>query len=110
MGKASEWIRCLDYLSDDCRSQPASGPDAEELRGLFMAVAKSPAYRSAVVDELTLDDDFCRRPLRPEDLNFIDFSRPVTADTAPSLSALASKRVLLFAPQTPRLLPPPHLR
>lgn len=53
------------------------------------------AFRSAAVEELELDDDFHRRPLRPEDLGFIDFSRPITAATATQLPSLASHRLLL---------------
>jgi len=51
-------------------------------------------FRSAAVEELELDGDFYRRPLRSEDLEFIDFSTPVTADTACHLSSLASQRIL----------------
>jgi hypothetical protein len=53
------------------------------------------AFRSAMVDELELDEDFYRRPLRPEDLSFISFATPVTAETATQLPFLASQRLLL---------------
>jgi hypothetical protein len=53
------------------------------------------AFRSAMVDELELDEDFHRRPLRPEDLSFIDFATPVVAATVTHLPFLASQRLLL---------------
>ncbi|WP_394844482.1 hypothetical protein LZC95_46440 [Pendulispora brunnea] len=53
------------------------------------------ALRSAMVEELELDDEFHRRAARPEDLSFIKFSRPVTPDTVTQLPFLASQRILL---------------
>lgn len=52
-------------------------------------------FRSATVDELLLDDDFVRRPLRPEDLAFVDFSTPVSDATFDALSSLMAQRILL---------------
>jgi len=53
------------------------------------------AFRSAAVDELLLDDDFYRRPLRPEDFGFIRFQQPVQSATVSRLPSLASQRTLL---------------
>ena len=53
------------------------------------------AFRSAVVDELVLDEDFYRRPLRPEDLEILPFKEAIRRDTVNSLAALASNRMLL---------------
>ena len=53
------------------------------------------ALRSAMVDELELDDEFHRRAARPEDLSFIKFSRPANAETVTQLPFLASQRILL---------------
>jgi hypothetical protein len=53
------------------------------------------AFRSAMVEELELDEDFYRRPLRPEDLSFIKFTEPVAAATMARLPFLASQRMLL---------------
>lgn len=52
------------------------------------------AFRSATVDELVLDDDFYRRPLRPEDLEFLKFTKPVRDTTVSRLPSLASQRLL----------------
>jgi hypothetical protein len=62
---------------------------------LIRRFAAHDAFRSAVVDELVLDEDFYRRPLRPEDLSLIDFETPVTAETVTRLPSLASQRLLL---------------
>lgn len=52
-------------------------------------------YRSAMVEELVLDEDFYRRPLRPEDLAFLRFRKPVRPETVTLLPSLASQRLLL---------------
>ncbi|WP_246791911.1 peptide synthetase [Burkholderia perseverans] len=53
------------------------------------------AFRSAQVSELLLDDDFHRRPLRPEDFEFLKFQKPVRMHNVSRLPALASGRTLL---------------
>jgi|GEM_PF-844837 len=53
------------------------------------------AFRSAVVEELELDEDFYRRPLRPEDLAILPFSEPIRAENVNCLAALASNRMML---------------
>jgi hypothetical protein len=62
---------------------------------LIRRFAAHDAFRSAMVDELELDEDFYRRPLRPEDLSFIDFATPVSTETVTRLPSLASQRLLL---------------
>jgi len=56
---------------------------------------KSSHFRSATVDELILGDDFFRRPVRPEDLEFLKFDRPIRAEEFAGLSSLMSHRTLL---------------
>jgi hypothetical protein len=56
--------------------------------------AAGPAFRSAAVEELVLEDDFYRRPLRPEDLDFLKFTKPVEAATVSRLGALTAQRAL----------------
>ncbi len=51
-------------------------------------------FRSATVDELVLDDDFCRRALRREDLTFLKFTDPIRDGTVSRLPSLASQRFL----------------
>jgi AraC-like ligand binding domain len=62
---------------------------------LVREFAAHDSFRSAAVEELELDEDFYRRPLRPEDLSFIDFSKPVDVGTVARLPSLASQRMLL---------------
>jgi len=67
----------------------------EEVIALIREFASHHAFRSAAVDELALDDDFYRRPLRPEDLEFLKFMKPVPAAHVSRLPALATQRLLM---------------
>ncbi|OZI34731.1 peptide synthetase [Bordetella genomosp. 10] len=67
----------------------------EEILPLIKQFAGHTAFRSAVVEELELDEDFHRRPLRPEDLEFLKFQRAITAQTVSRLPSLATNRLLL---------------
>jgi len=49
----------------------------DEYVKLVRDFAAHDGFRSAMVEELELDEDFYRRPLRPEDLSFISFATPV---------------------------------
>lgn len=72
-----------------------SYPDAcEETIDAIRVFAAAECFRSATVDELELQDDFFRRPLRPEDLSFINLKTPVTRETICDLPSLASQRML----------------
>ncbi|VVE36209.1 peptide synthetase [Pandoraea iniqua] len=62
---------------------------------LIREFASHMAFRSAVVEELELDEDFYRRPLRPEDLEFLQFKKAVRAETVSRLPMLASQRLLM---------------
>lgn len=62
---------------------------------LIKQFADAHAFRSATVDELVLDDDYHRRPLRPEDFEFLKFRKPVRVHNVSRLPALASGRTLL---------------
>ncbi|MEZ2127556.1 MULTISPECIES: hypothetical protein [unclassified Sinorhizobium] len=64
-------------------------------RDLVKQFAAHDAFRSAEVEELELDEDFYRRPLRPEDLDYIKFKRAVTPDRISLLPSLAGQRMLL---------------
>ncbi len=74
----------------DFQNQAAARDESVEL---IRAFARHDAFRSAVVEELELDEDFYRRPVRPEDLSFIKFKHPVTPDTVAWLPFLASQRL-----------------
>lgn len=68
--------------------------------------AAGTAFRSAAVEELVLQDDFCRRPLRPEDFEFLKFMKPVQASTVSRLPSLASQRTLLSLYELSSAVPP----
>jgi hypothetical protein len=70
-------------------------PQADDQLDLIRSFADLHPYRSAMVEELVLDEDFYRRSLRPEDLSFIRFDEAVTPDTVTLLPSLASHRLLL---------------
>lgn len=68
---------------------------SNEFVQLVRQFAAHDALRSANVEELVLGDEFHRRASRPEDLAFIDFSRPATVGTVNRLGFLAAQRLLL---------------
>lgn len=72
---------------------PFTGQSASYVRMLKEFAAGNP-FRSATVDELVLENDFHRRPLRREDLDFLKFTRPVQAATVSRLQSLTSQRFL----------------
>jgi mannose-6-phosphate isomerase-like protein (cupin superfamily) len=73
----------------------AQYPQRETFLSLLREFAACDPFRSASVDELVLDDDFYRRPLRPEDFNFLQYQKPVRADNVSRLPSLATNRTLL---------------
>ena len=68
---------------------------SERYVALIKQFAAAGPFRSATVDELLLDDDFHRRPLRPEDFDFLKFMKPVREHNVSRLPALASGRTLM---------------
>jgi hypothetical protein len=75
----------LDFMASAASSDPV------EWLKLYAAC---PPFRSAEGSELIFDNPF-RRPVRSDDLRFIDYSRPLARDNALQLSGLASHRMLL---------------
>jgi mannose-6-phosphate isomerase-like protein (cupin superfamily) len=73
----------------------AQHPQRDVFLSLLREFAACEPFRSASVDELVLDDDFYRRPLRPEDFNFLQYQKPVRADNVSRLPSLATNRTLL---------------
>jgi len=74
------------------------GRTAEQIdaaRTLIREFADGLPFRSARVEELVLDEDFHRRPLRPEDFSFITFGKAVMPETVARLPFLATQRLLL---------------
>lgn len=70
-------------------------PERDSFMQLLREFAATDAFRSATVDELVLDGDFFRRPLRPEDFSFLQYRKPVRADNVSRLPSLATNRTLL---------------
>jgi hypothetical protein len=68
-----------------------SGAVAEALRDYV----SNPLFRSASFDELVIDDNPYRRPVRPDDLEWLLFEEPVTRENSSQLSALLGHRMLL---------------
>ncbi|MFT4065912.1 peptide synthetase [Paraburkholderia sp.] len=68
---------------------------SERYVDLIRQFAAAQPFRSAEVSELLLDDDYHRRPLRPEDFGFLKFAKPVRMHNVSRLPALASNRTLL---------------
>jgi hypothetical protein len=68
---------------------------SEHYLSLIQQLAAATPFRSATVDELVLDGDYHRRPLRPEDFEFLKFRKPVRQHNVSRLPSLASNRTLL---------------
>ncbi|MDX3192754.1 hypothetical protein PV458_30470 [Streptomyces sp. MN03-5084-2B] len=85
-------------------SQPNTGDYTAELPAEFSAAeladhvsayCANPLFRSARFEELEIDDDPYRRPVRPEDLSFLRFDRSFGRADSSQLSALIGHRMLL---------------
>jgi len=82
---------------------PTATDDLQELRELLSsanpndivkAFAANPAFRAAEWEELTTENNPYRRPVRPDDLAWLDYSRPMPEFKALKLSALLGHRML----------------
>ncbi|PQV54223.1 peptide synthetase [Paraburkholderia sp. BL21I4N1] len=74
--------------------EPFAGQSEQHL-DLIKRFAAALPFRSATVDELVLDGQYHRRPLRPEDFEFLKFRKPVRTHNVSRLPSLASNRTLL---------------
>jgi hypothetical protein len=66
----------------------------------------NPLFRSARFEELVLDDDPYRRPVRPDDLGMVDFGARLERTDATRLSGLMAHRILLNIHDAHELLLP----
>jgi len=82
---------------------PTATDDLQDLRELLSsanpndivkAFAANPAFRAAEWEELTTENNPYRRPVRPDDLAWLDYSRPMPEFKALKLSALLGHRML----------------
>lgn len=71
-----------------------SGCDPNKVVKAFVADAP---FRAATVDELINESNPFRRPVRPDDLDFLDYATTLPAEETGSLSALLGHRMLLNA-------------
>jgi len=82
--------------------------DPERANGIVRAFAANAAFRAAEWEELTTEENPYRRPVRPDDLAWLDYSEPMPVHKALRLSALLGHRMLrnvydadlLFLPPT----------
>jgi hypothetical protein len=81
-----------------------SGLSDDRIEEYLSAYVANPLYRSARFSELVIDDNPYRRPVRPEDLSFLRFDRPLTRANSSQLSSLIGHRILLNVYDTSRPL------
>lgn len=81
--------------------------DVDEAHEYIELYVANPIFRSATADELVIADNPFRRPVRPEDLTFVDYSQPVPRQNPYQLSALMAHRILLNIYESDVLLLPP---
>jgi hypothetical protein len=74
---------------------------------IVKAFAANPAFRAAEWEELTTEADPYRRPVRPDDLAWLNYAEPMPADKALKLSALLGHRMLRNVYDTGLLYLPP---
>ncbi len=70
---------------------PLGGDDPNEV---LKAFAANRAFRAAEWNELTTEENPYRRPVRPDDLAWLDYSRPMQVQDALKLSGLLGHRML----------------
>ncbi|MBD0740654.1 peptide synthetase [Streptomyces sp. CBMA29] len=67
---------------------------AGDLHDVVKAFAANPAFRAAEWEELTTEDNPYRRPVRPDDLAWLDYGKQMPVAKALKLSALLGHRML----------------
>lgn len=80
--------------------------DADNFGEYARLYAANPLYRAATFNDRVIEDDPYRRPVRPDDLQWIDYRRPVTRANAQELSSLIGHRMLLNIFDTGKVLLP----
>lgn len=84
-----------------------AGLDPSDTNGVVKAFAANSAYRAADWEELTTEENPYRRPVRPDDLAWLDYSKPMPVEKALKLSALLGHRMLRNAYDSDLLYLPP---
>lgn len=90
-----------DVLATDVRGGAASPPTSDpavawtpEVRRALRDYVSHPLFRAATYDEVVIDDNPFRRPVRPDDLEWLEFAEPVDGSRFACLSALLGHRML----------------
>ncbi|WP_051812182.1 hypothetical protein [Kitasatospora sp. MBT63] len=83
-------------------------PDPNDPNAVVKAFAANPAFRAAEWSELTCEDNPFRRPVRPDDLGWLDYGVPMRAENALKLSGLLGHRMLRNVYDLDQLLLPPQ--
>lgn len=68
--------------------------DLDDPNEVLKAFAANRAFRAAEWEELTTEENPYRRPVRPDDLAWLDYSGPMPAEDALKLSGLLGHRML----------------
>jgi mannose-6-phosphate isomerase-like protein (cupin superfamily) len=91
----------------NARTWAEPGPlSGETATAALRAYAANPLFRSARFDELVIDDNPYRRPVRPDDLEWLSFDEPASRENFAQLSALLGHRMLLNIYDSSRVLLP----
>jgi uncharacterized protein YciW len=69
-------------------------PDPRSANDVVKAFARNSAFRAAEWEELTTEDNPYRRPVRPDDLQWLDYAKPMPVHKALRLSGLLGHRML----------------
>jgi hypothetical protein len=80
--------------------------DADNFSEYARLYAANPLYRAATFNDRVIEDDPYRRPVRPDDLEWIDYRKPITRANAQELSSLIGHRMLLNIFDTGKMLLP----
>ncbi|MBB5940282.1 peptide synthetase [Streptomyces zagrosensis] len=80
---------------------------AGDAHSMVKEFAANKAFRAAERYELTTQDNPYRRPVRPDDLDWLDYSKPMPVENALKLSALLGHRMLRNAYDSELLYLPP---
>jgi hypothetical protein len=80
--------------------------DGEIMKEAIETYLASPIFQAARYEELVLDDNPYRRPVRPGDIGIVDFSRPLRREDFSQLSGLMGHRMLLNIHDSMKLLLP----
>jgi len=80
--------------------------DSEIMKEAVETYLANPVFQAARYEELVLDDNPYRRPVRPDDIGLVDFGTPLRREDFAQLSGLMGHRMLLNIHDTGRLLLP----